>query len=287
MAEVDIDLFQREDSAFFRMAFDFFTPRAYFIMLEKKGQHLPRTGYQDLKDEEKDDLLSAAKKFIADNDLTDVTLSVHMGSWYRTESFHVHLVMSNEQYIRVFRANKKQLSDWPTMRSVNKQWKKREPTKRAYECNVYAYPLRSYQDEDIKDIKDFRAGERSVQVPKVPHFTQFKGYKLIFHRYFPLIGFQKIASEKKGGETENTDRANLDGGSPERGSTDEASPEHQNTEPLSQDAQDRRRTDQQQLLDAMTEFMVRFIANPPQHGDDLRGGHCCLALDTGTTPFSF
>ena len=282
MADVEIDLFQGEDSAFFRMAFDFFTPRAHFIMLEKKGHHLPRTGYQDLKEEQKDDLLSAAKRFIADNDLTDVTLSVHMGSWYRTKNFHVHLVVSNEQYIRVFRANKKQLSDWPTMRSVNKQWKKREPTKRAYECNVYAYPLRSYQDEDIKDIKDFRAGERSVQVPKVPNFTQFKGYRLIFHRYFPLIGFQQIASEKKGGES--TDRGNLDGGSPEHGSTDEELPEKCRTEPA---IQDNWRSGQRQLLDAMTEFMVRFIANPPQHGDDLRGGHCCLSLDTGTPPFLF
>ena len=178
-------------SNLFKVTFDFYTPRAHFVILPRDGQHLESNDLSGLSSQSRRELLRVASSLVAEYHLNlFAVLSVHRGSWVSTkDKFHAHVCTDVDHYLDVFNRKENQIPGWPSSAFVTKQWSvSQDPRK--YAENVVAYPVSSYYKKELGDISKIRA-EGPADTPAE---QAYKGYVLFYHPSEPKVGF---AAQKK------------------------------------------------------------------------------------------
>lgn len=171
----------------FKVSFDYYTPRAHFIILPRKRSG---TDYKSLDPEAKLKAVKAAMAMVSHYKLQQsAILSFHFGSWITTKDmFHAHVCTDVKEYLSVFESKKKEIPNWPSSTYVTKQWRVSKDPK-DYARNVQQYPLRTYFKEEVNAIKEYRLTKPSTSTPGAsakpsPPFTA-----ILYHPSEPRVGF--------------------------------------------------------------------------------------------------
>ena len=171
----------------FKVAFDYYTPRAHFIILPRERSG---TDFNSLDKEAKLKVAKAAMAMVSCYNLEkSAVFSLHFGSWITTKNmFHAHVCVDVKDYLSVFEKKKNEIPNWPSIQYVTKQWKaSKDP--RNYAMNVRGYPLRTYFKEEVKSVKEYRRTKPSTSTAgdsatPSPPFTA-----ILYHPSEPRVGF--------------------------------------------------------------------------------------------------
>ena len=170
----------------FKVVFDFYTPRAHFIISpHKKAKKIN----PELDQNTTQKVLKSASS-IVDSALSIVTahglknsaiLSIHFGSWLtKKDELHAHICVDVEEYLTILKTNEKKIPGWPSKTFVTKQWKaNKNPDK--YAENVRQYSSKSYFRGEVEAIKNCGESDRqdktrqlSSRPPLPPNFRLHK-----------------------------------------------------------------------------------------------------------------
>ena len=111
----------------FAVTFDFYTPRAHFIIVPRRMFPVPEN-YNGLDHTTRLRVVATAKAMVSHYGLEkSAILSVHFGSWLTTKDrFHVHVCVDLDDYLRVFETKEDEIPEWPSRKYVTRQWKARQ-----------------------------------------------------------------------------------------------------------------------------------------------------------------
>ena len=171
----------------FRVTFDFYTPRAHFVILAKIGCEVPQD-FSQLTSFQVEKMIEAATSMMSSSDIPTGILSIHRGSWFSKKStLHAHVCVDVEQYLDIFERRKGEIPQWPAKKYVTKQWKTNKDP-RSYSENVKGYPHQGYFKEEVDAIYRTRAslgsaGQKSTSV------QESSGLRVVYHPSHPKIGF--------------------------------------------------------------------------------------------------
>ena len=142
----------REKNDIFRVSFDFYTPRPQFVIIPKDIESIDPE-FTCMSAEQTCILIEATKSIMSCYHIPQGILSIHRGSWKSrpAKSFHCHLCVDSEQYLKIFERKKKAIPNWPSVSYVTRQWGwNKDP--RSYAQNVRGYPYKSRFKEDVSGI---------------------------------------------------------------------------------------------------------------------------------------
>ena len=172
----------------FRVAFDYYSPRPHFIIVPRDRKSV--TNYNSLNPEEKLKIVKAAMEMVSHYNLQKSTiLSLHFGRWgTEKNNFHAHVCVDVNEYLSIFEQKKDKIPNWPSPKYVTKEWKASKDH-RHYAINVQKYPFKTYFEEEVKAIKDYRRTKPSTSTAGAsaipfPPFTA-----LLYHPSDPKVGF--------------------------------------------------------------------------------------------------
>ena len=178
----------------FKVAFDYYTPRAHFIILPR-DKSKPGTDYNSLEPGARLKVVKAAMAMVSHYHLQkSAILSFHFGSWITTKNmFHAHVCADVNEYLSVYERKKKEIPNWPSRDYVTKQWKaSKDP--RNYAINVQQYPVRTYFKEEVEAVTEYRRSKptksEASHTPSPP-FTA-----ILYHPSEPRVGFAVEKSAK-------------------------------------------------------------------------------------------
>ena len=177
-----------KESKIFKIVFDYYTPRAHFVILPRDGLELEGHDYSKLQEKSKLELVKAATAMISEYKLEGGSiLSIHRGSWITKKNmFHAHVCAEVNEFIKVFRKKEKEIPNWPSRNFVTRQWRaSRDP--RDYEKNVQGYPFKTYFREELQSIRELKKKDKEKGSFALP--TSYDGYTLLYHPSEPRVGF--------------------------------------------------------------------------------------------------
>ena len=148
----------------FRVSFDFYTPRPQFVIIPKEIESIDPE-FCAMTAEQTCILIEAAKSVLSCYRIPEGILSIHRGSWKSrpAKSFHCHLCVDPEHYLKIFERKKKAIPNWPSVAYVTRQWGwNKDP--RSYAQNVRGYPYKSRFKEDVSGVLDLLQ-DSSSQAP--------------------------------------------------------------------------------------------------------------------------
>ena len=171
-------------NAIFRVSFDFYTPRAHFVILPKSDKTI-EPEFSRMTSEQVCELIEAAKTMLSISAANRGTLSIHRGSWTSAkDTFLAHLCVDVESYLNVFRRRKGEIPNWPSSGYVTKQWKAdKDPC--SYAKNVRGYPYRSYLSEEVAQI----TSTQPLVYDSRKNATRHSEINVVYHSSHPKIGF--------------------------------------------------------------------------------------------------
>ncbi|KAL9970305.1 hypothetical protein ACROYT_G022659 [Oculina patagonica] len=178
----------------FKVSFDYYTPRAHFIILPRDRSG---TDFNSLDKGDRLKVVKAAMAMVSRYDLQNsAILSLHFGSWITTKNmFHAHVCVDVKEYLGVFEKKKNEIPNWPSQQYVTKQWKaSKDP--RNYAINVREYPVRTYFKDEVKSVKEYRRTKPSTSAdgPSVTPSPPFTA--ILHHPSEPRVGFAVEKSAK-------------------------------------------------------------------------------------------
>ena len=172
----------------FKVAFDYYTPRAHFIILPR-DKSKPGTDYNSLEPGARLKVVKAATAMVSHHHLQkSAILSFHFGSWITTKNmFHAHVCADVEEYLSVYEKRKRDIPNWPSRDYVTKQWKaSKDPRK--YAINVQQYPLRTYFKDEVEAVKEYRRSKPTSKAKdSVTPSSPFTA--ILYHPSEPRVGF--------------------------------------------------------------------------------------------------
>lgn len=178
----------------FKVAFDYYTPRAHFIILPRDKSN-PGTDYNSLEPGARLKVVETALTMVSHYRLQNsAILSLHFGSWITTKNmFHAHVCSGVNEYLSVYERKKREIPNWPSREYVTKQWKASK-NPRDYEVNVQQYPFRTYFKEEVEAVTEFR---RSKPATTEATFTPSPPFTaILYHPSEPRVGFAVDKSTK-------------------------------------------------------------------------------------------
>ena len=169
------------------VVFDYYTPRAHFIIVphDKSGSKAP---------EAKLKIVKAAMAMVSHYYLQEsAILSLHCGKWGTDKKkSHVHLCVDLDVYLRIYNQRKDEIPNWPPSEQFvkkNKEWQVKEPTHSGYVKNVRQYPFKTYFKDEVEAVRNYRRTEERTStvgpsaIPSPP-FTA-----ILYHPSEPRVGF--------------------------------------------------------------------------------------------------
>ena len=169
----------------FMVVFDYYTPRAHFIIVprDKSGSKAPGAKLK---------IVEAAMVMVSHYNLQQSVLSLHCGKWGTDKKkSHVHLCVDVEEYLRIYDRRKDEIPNWPPSEHFvnnNREWKTKEPTHSGYVKNVRRYPFKTYFKDEVKAVRNYRQTEARTSTvgPSAipPPFTA-----ILYHLSEPRVGF--------------------------------------------------------------------------------------------------
>lgn len=183
----------------FKVAFDYYTPRAHFIILPR-DKSKPGTDYNSLEPGSRLKVVKAAMAMVSHYQLQKSSIfSLHFGSWITTKNmFHAHVCADVIEYLGVYERKKKDIPNWPSRDYVTKQWKASK-NPRDYAINVQQYPVRTYFKEEVEAVTEYRSKCRSKLTKAESSHNPFPPFTaIIYHPSEPRVGFvvEKAAKPK-------------------------------------------------------------------------------------------
>ena len=173
----------------FKVVFDYYSPRPHFIIVPRDRKSI--TNYNFLAEGAKLKIVKAAMAMVAHYNLQkSATLSLHFGKWGTDkDKFHVHLCVDVEDYLRIYEERKREVPNWPSVRSVTKEWRAcKEPTHISYVKNVRGYPFKTYFKKEVVAVTKYQTEARTntaVGPSAIPSpFTA-----ILYHPSEPRVGF--------------------------------------------------------------------------------------------------
>ena len=176
----------------FAVTFDFYTPRAHFIILPRRKFPVPEK-YDALDHTTRLRVVAAAKAIVSHYRLEkSAILSVHFGSWItKKDMFHAHVCVDLDDYLRIFEAKNKEIPGWPSRKYVTRQWKASQDPSH-YAINVRGYPFRTYFKEELTAIRNSRPQQSS----STGALAVAQPFCILYHPSEPKIGFVVEESKK-------------------------------------------------------------------------------------------
>ena len=149
----------------FKVEFDYYTPRAHFII----SPHKVKKNNPELDQNTTEKVVKSASS-IVDSALSIVSaygleksaiLSIHFGSWLtKKDELHAHICVDVKEYLDIFEGKKQRIPGWPSPVYVTRQWKEnKNPSK--YAENVRKYPFKSFFSDEVDAIKNFDESDSS------------------------------------------------------------------------------------------------------------------------------
>lgn len=175
----------------FMVVFDYYTPRAHFIVVPHDRKSITR--YSSLAPEAKLKIVKAALAIVSHYNLQNsATLSLHCGKWGTDKNkFHVHLCVDVEDYLRIYDNRKHEVPNWPPSERFvknNKEWIYKEATHRGYVKNVRQYPFKTYFQNEVEAVTKYRRTEERTTVgPSAIPYPPFTA--ILYHPSEPRVGF--------------------------------------------------------------------------------------------------
>ncbi|XP_068748212.1 uncharacterized protein [Montipora capricornis] len=174
----------------FKVVFDYYSPRPHFIIVPRDRKSITR--YNSLAPGAKLKIVKAAMTMVSHYKLQkSATLSLHFGKWGSDkDKFHVHLCVDVEQYLSIYDTRKHEIPNWPSTRSVTKEWRAcRNATHSSYVMNVRQYPFKTYFKQEVEAVRKYRrtAARTSTLGPSAipsPPLTA-----ILYHPSEPRVGF--------------------------------------------------------------------------------------------------
>ena len=173
----------------FMVVFDYYTPRAHFIIVPRNSSGSKAPGAK-LK------IVKAAMAMVSHyTDLRDsAILSLHCGNWGTDKKkSHVHLCVDVEVYLRIYDRRKHEIPNWPSKFYVNKEWKAcKDATHSSYVENVRQYPFKTYFKKEVAAVRNYRRteeGTRSVGSSAIPSPPPSPFTAILYHPSEPRVGF--------------------------------------------------------------------------------------------------
>ena len=176
----------------FFVTFDFYSPRAHFIIVPRRMFPAPEN-YNALDRTTRLRIVAAAKAMVSHYELEkSAILSVHFGSWLTTKDrFHVHVCVDLDDYLRVFETKEDEIPEWPSRKYVTRQWKARQDPN-YYEINVRGYPFKTYFKEELADIRKLK----SQHLSSTEALAVAQPLCILYHPSEPKVGFAVDESKK-------------------------------------------------------------------------------------------
>lgn len=171
----------------FKVAFDYYTPRAHFIILPR-DRSKPGTDYNSLEPGARLKVIKVAMTMVAHYRLQKSAIfSLHFGSWITTKNmFHAHVCADVNEYLRVYERKKGEIPNWPSRDYVTKQWKaSKDP--RNYAINVQQYPVRTYFKEEVEAVHEYRRSKPTTAETTLTPSSPFTA--ILYHPSEPRVGF--------------------------------------------------------------------------------------------------
>ncbi|XP_020621908.1 uncharacterized protein LOC110059540 isoform X1 [Orbicella faveolata] len=178
----------------FKVAFDYYTPRAHFIILPR-DKSKPGTDYNSLEPGARLKVVKTAMAMVSHYHLENhAILSLHFGSWITTKNmFHAHVCSDVNEYLSVYESKKREIPNWPSREYVTKQWKaSKDP--RNYAINVQQYPLRTYFKEEVEAVTEYRRSKPNTAEATFTPSPPFTA--ILYHPSEPRVGFAVEKSAK-------------------------------------------------------------------------------------------
>ena len=174
----------------FKVVFDYYSPRAHFIIVPRDRQSI--TNYNSIAEGTKLKIVEAAMTMVSYYELQkSATLSLHFGKWGTDkDKFHAHLCVDVEDYLSVYDDRKHEVPNWPSKRSVTKEWRAcKDPSHISYVKNVRGYPFKTYFKDEVEAVTKYRetpeARTNAVRPSAIPSpFTA-----ILYHASEPRVGF--------------------------------------------------------------------------------------------------
>ena len=169
----------------FFVTFDFYSPRAHFIIAPRRMFPAPEN-YNALDHTTRLRIVAAAKAMVSHYGLEkSAILSVHLGSWMtKNDRFHVHVCVDLDDYLRLFETKKEEIPGWPSRKYVTREWRASQDPNH-YEINVRGYPFKTYFKQELADIRNTQpqhlssTGALAVAPPLC----------ILYHPSEPKVGF--------------------------------------------------------------------------------------------------
>lgn len=164
----------------FLVVFDYYTPRAHFIIVPRNSSGSKAPGAK-LK------IVKAAMSMVSYYELQQsAILSLHCGKWGTDKKkCHVHLCVDVEDYLRIYDRRKHEIPNWPSERYVNKEWICKDATHSSYVENVRRYPFKTYFKEEVRAVRNCsRTEARTSTVDPSAPITA-----VLYHPSEPRVGF--------------------------------------------------------------------------------------------------
>ncbi|XP_031565798.1 uncharacterized protein LOC116300958 [Actinia tenebrosa] len=257
MEKEDLDLIpDGSRSRFFKVTFDYYTPRAHFVLSElHRGRARIGQDFGKIPLRLKREIIRLANVMISEYDLPQGgVFSIHCGSWTTNDhTFHAFICVDVDDYIRLFYRRENEIPNWPSRSFVTREWKaSRNPSE--YVKNVRGYPYKEYFKAECQGIRRFiekeqrredegKAKHRRVCPTIDENYGNFEGFLVVYHPSEPRVGFVLNTREH-----------------------------------VNQD-------DHLRALDAMYKFAeASKLTNLKTKGED-KGCHICLVLDQQTQGF--
>ena len=174
----------------FEVVFDYYTPRAHFIIVPRNRKSI--THYNSLDSGAKLKIVKAAMAMVYHYHLqTSAILSLHLGKWGTDKNkFHVHLSVDVEDYLSIYDKRKDEIPNWPSPKSVTKEWRAcKDATHDSYVINVRQYPFKTYFMDEVKAVTEYRRtkpGTSTAGTQAIP-FAPFAA--TLYHPSEPRVGF--------------------------------------------------------------------------------------------------
>ena len=176
----------------FFVTFDFYSPRAHFIIVPRKMFPV-RENYNDLHHTTRLRIIAAAKAMVSHYGLEkSAILSVHLGSWMaKNNRFHAHVCVDLDDYLRLFKTKKEEIPGWPSRKYVTKEWKASQDPNH-YEINVRGYPFKTYFEEELADIQN----SQPQHLSSTGALAVAQPLCILYHPSEPKVGFAVEESKK-------------------------------------------------------------------------------------------
>ena len=129
------------------------------------------------------ELTGAASSMISD-EIPGGTLSLHRGTWLKTQNFHAHLCVDVDHYLNVFNAMEDIIPNWPNQQYVTKKWKVNDDPA-SYPENVHGHLYPSYVNDEVEFINNHLLEVPAIEMPDIGD----DAIMYVFHPRHPKIGF--------------------------------------------------------------------------------------------------